>query len=84
VPKAVKTPDPKYTEEAKSRHIEGRTVLGVVVDSTGTAVDLEPLGMGLDEQAVLAVKQWKFRPSTFNAHPVPSRMYVEINFKCCP
>ena len=86
-PKAVHTQDPKYTKEAESRHIEGRSVLGVVVDTTGTAVDigiLEPLGMGLDEQAVLSVKRWKFRPSTLNGQPVPVRINVEINFRCCP
>jgi TonB family protein len=86
-PKAVHAQDAKYTKEAKSLHIEGRTVLGVVVDSTGTAVNigiLEPLGMGLDEEAVSAVKQWKFRPSTFNGQPVPARINVEINFRCCP
>jgi TonB family protein len=49
----------------------------VVVDATGNAVDigiLEPLGMGLDEQAVLALKQWKFRPSILNGQPVPVRI----------
>jgi TonB family protein len=86
-PKAIHTQDAKYTKEAESRHIEGRTLLGVVVDSTGTAINigiLEPLGMGLDEQAVSAVKQWKFRPSTLNGQPVPVRIKVEIDFRCCP
>jgi protein TonB len=86
-PKAVRTQDPKYTKEAASRHIEGRSVLGVVVDGTGTAVEigiLEPLGMGLDEQAVLALGQWKFRPATLNGQPVPVRTILEINFRCCP
>ena len=86
-PKAVHMQDPKYTKEAESCHIEGRSVLGVVVDTTGSAVDiaiLEPLGMGLDEQAVLALKQWKFRPSTLNGQPVPVHINVEINFRCCP
>jgi TonB family protein len=85
--KVVHAPEPNYTKEARSRYIEGRIVLGVVVDGTGTAVDiviLEPLGMGLDEEAVLAVKKWKFRASTFNGQPVPARVNVEITFRCCP
>ena len=87
MPTIVHAPEPNYTKEAKSRYIEGRTVLGVVVDSIGTAVDiviLEPLGMGLDDEAVLAVKKWKFRASTFNGQPVPARVKVEITFRCCP
>ena len=85
--KAVHTPDPKYTKEAESRHIEGRSVLGVVIDITGTANHisiLEPLGMGLDEQAILAVEHWKFSPSTLNGQPVPVHVQVEIAFRCCP
>jgi TonB family protein len=86
-PKTVHTPDPKYTKEAEARHIEGRSVLGVVIDTAGTAdhiTILEPLGMGLDEQAVLALGHWKFRPSTLNGQPVPVHLHVEINFRCCP
>lgn len=86
-PKAVHAPDPKYTKEAESRHIGGRSVLGVVIDTTGIADHisiLEPLGMGLDEQAVLALEHWKFRPSMLNGQPVPVHLHVEINFRCCP
>ena len=86
-PRVVSAPDPKYTKEAESHGIEGLSVLGIVVDTTGRAVDigiLEPLGMGLDEQAVLALRQGKFRPSTLNGQPVPIRINYEINFRCCP
>ena len=86
-PKTIRRPDPKYTKEAESHRIEGLSVLGVVVDTTGTANHisiLEPLGMGLDEQAVRAVERWQFRPSTLNGQPVPIHIHVEIGFRCCP
>lgn len=86
-PRAISTPDPKYTKEAASHHIEGTTSLGIVVDTTGTPVGtaiLEPLGMGLDEQAVLAVSQWKFQPATLNGNPVKVQINLQIEFKCCP
>ena len=85
-PKPVSTPDPKYTKEAESEKIEGKTVLSMVVNATGSPesiVVIDPLGMGLDEQAVVAVGQWKFSPSTLRGQPVPVQMNVEIMFRCC-
>ena len=39
------------------------------------------LGKGLDQQAVLAVRQWKFSPGTANGRPVRVSATIEINFK---
>jgi TonB family protein len=86
-PHVVYSPDPNYTKEAASHHTEGVSRLGVVVDATGTTSNiaiLEPLGMGLDEQAVLAIKQWKFRRSLKNGQPIRVQINVEITFRCCP
>jgi TonB family protein len=80
-PRVVHAPVPEYTKEARNLHVEGQVLLGVVVDVTGTAVNiciLEPLGMGLDEQVVSAVKKWKFRPSKVNGQPVPARTDIEV------
>ncbi len=38
-----------------------------------------PLGMGLDEKALQAVAQYRFKPATRDGKPVPSRMIVEVN-----
>jgi TonB family protein len=86
-PRTISTADLKYTSEARSGHVEGKSVLSVVVDTTGTARDvaiIQPLGLGLDEQAVMAVKKWHFTPSTLNGQPVPVRVNIEVNFHCCP
>jgi TonB family protein len=86
-PRVLNSPDPKYTNEAVSHHIEGVSNLGVVVDAKGAPVKiaiLQPLGMGLDEQAVLAVAKWKFRPPTSNGEPVQAQINIEITFRCCP
>lgn len=84
-PRPIRTPDPKYTKEAAAHRIEGTSRLGIVVDSTGTVGNLlilEPLGMGLDEQAVLAVKQWKFRPAVRDGRPIEVQTIVNVVFKC--
>jgi len=86
-PRALSSPDPRYTREAANNHIEGVSRLGIVVDSTGKADNiavLAPLGMGLDEEAVLAIKQWRFQPAMKNGQPIRVQINVEINFRCCP
>jgi TonB family protein len=61
----IQKTDPEYTEEARVAQLEGTVVLGGVIDEVGVARDLEvlePLGLGLDEKAMEAVKQWHFQP----------------------
>jgi TonB family protein len=63
------------------------SVVSAVVDTTGGTRDvaiMQPLGMGLDEQAVVAVKQWHFTPATLDGQPVPAKVNIEVNFRCCP
>lgn len=86
-PHALYSPDPAYPEEARSNHIEGVSRLVLVVDTTGTTSNiaiLEPLGMGLDEEAVSAAKRWKFRAAMKNGHAVRVQIEVEVKFICCP
>jgi TonB family protein len=61
----IQATDPEYTEEARIAGLEGTVVLGGVIDEVGFAQNLEvlePLGLGLDEKAIEAVKQWHFDP----------------------
>jgi TonB family protein len=86
-PRVLSSAEPKYTKEGAAHNVEGTVILELVVDTTGQPVEIaiaRPLGMGLDEQAVLAVTQWRFRPSTLNGKPVRAKANLEIKFKCCP
>jgi len=86
-PHVVYLKNPNYTKEAASHHIEGISSLGTVIDSTGMASNiaiLEPLGMGLDEQAILAIRQWKFQPAMKNGKPVRVQIEIQMDFRCCP
>ena len=59
-------------------------LLKVVIDTDGLAKDIQVLksqGMGLDEQAVIAITQWKFQPGMKDGAPIPVQAQIEINFK---
>ena len=83
-PKATYAPDPQYSEEARKARFEGTVVLWLVVDADGLPQKIKvqrSLGMGLDEQAIKAVSQWRFQPATKNGTPVPVIINVEVNFR---
>src|SRR5262245_35976198 len=67
LPQVIKQVGPQYTSEAMRQMIEGEVVLDVVVKSDGTVGDVKvkqslDAVYGLDESAVSAMKQWKFKP----------------------
>ena len=39
------------------------------------------VGMGLDEKAVEAVKQYKFKPAMEGGKPVTVELNIEVNFQ---
>jgi TonB family protein len=74
---------PEYSEEAFFAKREGVVVLSLVVQKDGTATDVRivrSLGLGLDEKAMDAVKQWRFQPGKKDGQPVPVFATVEVTF----
>jgi periplasmic protein TonB len=83
-PKLVFAPDPKYTEKARLAKYQGVCVISTVVDAHGNPTQVQivrQLGMGLDQQAVEAVKQYKFEPGTRLGTPVAVKVNIEVNFR---
>lgn len=82
-PRALFQPDPEYSEEARKAKWQGTVVLWVVVGPDGRPHEIRvqrSLGMGLDEKAIEAVKQWKFDPAKKDGQPVAVQINVEVNF----
>jgi TonB family protein len=83
-PSVLSRVDPEYSEEARKAKYSGAVMLSIVVSAAGRAEDIRvvrSLGMGLDEKAVEAVRQWRFRPGTNNGAPVRVRAQIEVNFR---
>jgi TonB family protein len=80
----VYDPDPEYSEEARKAKYQGTVVLWLVVSPEGKPQQIQvqrSLGMGLDEKAIEAVRQWRFEPAKKDGHPVPVMINVEVNFR---
>jgi len=82
-PRALSAPSPEYSSKARNAHYQGVCALSVIVGTDGRTSDvkvLTSLGMGLDEEAIKAVKRWKFKPAMQDGKPVPVQIAVEVSF----
>jgi protein TonB len=83
-PVLVYAPDPEFSDEARRAKYQGVCVVSLIVDSQGNPQRVRvvrPLGMGLDEKALEAVRQYKFKPAVFQGKPVPVEINIEVNFR---
>jgi len=77
-------PVPVYTEEARTQHIEGEVLLEVVFEASGKLRVLKVvrgLGHGLDDSAVRAAEQIRFKPALRDGQPSDSTAVVHIIFQ---
>lgn len=83
-PKAIFAPDPEYSEEARKAKYQGTCVLWLIVGNDGKPRDIRvarTLGLGLDEKAIEAVRNWKFEPAMKDGKPVAVQINVEVSFR---
>jgi protein TonB len=84
-PTCVYCPLASYSEEARKAKYQGTVLLQVVVTPDGRATNIEVVkgpGLGLEEKAVEAVKQWRFKPALGpNGKLVPTIVTIEVNFR---
>ena len=76
---------PQYTTEAMRAKIQGKVWLEVVVMTDGRPGDIRiarslDRTFGLDEEAIKAMRQWRFRPGVRLGSPVPVKVIVEMEF----
>lgn len=80
----ISKPTPAYTQEARKLRIEGEVVLEVVFEASGKLRILrivQGLGHGLDESAVNAAQQIRFKPALRGGQPADFTALVHIVFQ---
>lgn len=86
-PTLIREVKPNYTGDAMRAKLQGVVEMEAVVLPDGS-VDPTRIKItrsldstfGLDQQAIIAVKQWRFRPGTYKGQPVPVLVNVELTF----
>jgi TonB family protein len=77
-------PTPIYTEEARAKRIEGEVLLQVILEASGKLRVLKivhGLGHGLDDAAVHAAEQIRFKPALQDGQPSDSTVVLHIIFQ---
>jgi TonB family protein len=75
---------PAYTRKARSKHVEGTVVFYLEVGPDGSAhniMAIHALDPGLDQKAIEAVSQWKFRPGMKDGVPVTVAATIKVTFQ---
>jgi len=74
---------PAYPEAARKARMQGVVILEAIITKEGSVADVRVLrGINplLDNAAMRAVQQWKYKPATFNGRPVPVYLTVTVTF----
>ena len=74
---------PLYTEIARKTRTEGLVIVQAIINTEGEVIDLKVLKsvpMGLTEEALKAVRQWRYKPSAVDGRPVNVMLTVSVNF----
>jgi protein TonB len=82
-PIAINRTKPNYTDAARKGRVTGVVVVEAIVNKQGEVERvkvLKGLPLGLSDQAVDAVKQWRFHPGTLNGEPVEVIFTLTVTF----
>src|SRR5580704_9990657 len=83
VPLLIHSVEQEYTEAARNAKISGLVLVHLIVETNGNPSHVSVvrgLGMGLDEKAIQAVQQYKFKPGMKNGKPVRVELTISLNF----
>ncbi len=83
-PQLLHSVEPEFTDAARQARYQGVVSIQLIVDTSGNPENIQVvrhLGMGLDEKAIDAVRQYRFRPAMYGGHPVAVRLMVDVDFR---
>jgi periplasmic protein TonB len=84
-PRVIHVVKPAYTTDAMRVRIQGEVQLLAIVRADGTVTDLKVSrsldpNFGLDEEAIKAARQWRFKPATRFGQPVAVYVTIGVGF----
>ncbi len=82
-PRLLSHSEPRYTDDARARGVEGKVLLGFTIDHNGVPQSIQikrSLDPSLDQAAIEAVRDWRFEPAMKNGQVVSMWVESEIVF----
>ena len=84
-PVPVRQVRPQYTSGAMTARLAGSVIVECIVLPDGTVGDARvtrslDARFGLDDEALKAARQWRFRPGMLNGRPIAVRVTIELSF----
>jgi protein TonB len=85
LPRVLHEERPAYTSDAMRAKVQGTVLLECVVKPDGSVGDVQVIRsldptFGLDQQAVVAARKWRFAPGTRLGEAVPVLITIELTF----
>ena len=94
-PKVVFAVDPEFSDEGRRRRVQGTVTLSLVVDEQGKPQDVRvskslaesvapkyrAAARSMDEKAVEAARQYRFKPGLRNGKPVAVATDMDVTFQ---
>jgi periplasmic protein TonB len=84
-PVLIHSVEAEFSDEARRAKYQGVCLVSLIVDAQGNPQNIKvvrALGMGLDEKAIEAIKQYRFKPAMKDGRtPVPVPITIEVDFR---
>jgi periplasmic protein TonB len=84
-PQLIHSVEAEFSDEARRAKYQGVCLVSLIVDAQGNPQNIRvvrALGMGLDEKAIEAIRQYKFKPAMKDGKtPVPVPITIEVDFR---
>jgi periplasmic protein TonB len=79
----IKNVTPVYPQMAKIARVQGPVVLAAIIGKDGSIQNLRVLSTAsplLNQSAIDAVREWRYRPYILNGEPVEVDTQITVNF----
>ncbi len=83
-PEVIHSVEALSSDAAKRDHLSGTVLVGLIVDAQGNPQNvhiLKSVRQDLDDSAINAVKQYKFKPATKHGTPIAVQLSLYVSFK---